>query len=96
VVVTQGNADDYQQVPTMLKSTPVVTDRVKSTFRKPGWLWVIICIATWWWLASQIKFDDGMFKVSLVIGRDESIDIWDEAQVLMNYLARDLARTGSR
>ncbi len=68
-------------------------ERVKSARKRSDWLkqyltgHMQVCGIT------EIKSDDGTFKASLAIGRDESVDIWDEAQLPMNYLREIPAKT---
>lgn len=68
-------------------------DRVKTARRRSEWLrqylqaHMKVCGIT------DIKSDDGTFKASLALERDESVEIWDESQLPINYLREIPAKT---
>lgn len=41
---------------------------------------------------TEIKSDDGTFKASLAIGRDESVDVFDTTQVPIEYMRETVKR----
>lgn len=42
---------------------------------------------------TEIKSDDGTFKALLAIGRDESVDVFDESQLHFDFMVEKITRT---
>ena len=61
-------------------------DRVRTARKRSDWLKQYLTSHMQACGITEIKSDDGTFKASLSIGRDESVEIWDEAQLPMNYI----------
>ena len=68
-------------------------DRVKSARKRSGWLRQYLQGHMTVAGITEIKSDDGTFKASLALERDESVEIWDESQLPMNYLREIPATT---
>jgi hypothetical protein len=62
-------------------------NRVKAARRRSEWLKQYLSSHMAACGITEIKSDDGTFKASLSIGRDESIEIFDEAQLPADYMA---------
>ena len=61
-------------------------ERVKTARRRSDWLKTYLTSHMQGCGITDIKSDDGLFKASLSIGRDESVEIWDEKQLPGDYL----------
>lgn len=61
-------------------------DRVKAARKRSAWVRQYIQTHMQASGITEIKALDGTFKASLAIGRDESVDVFDELQVPMDYM----------
>jgi hypothetical protein len=60
--------------------------RVKSARKRSDWLKQYLQSHMTACGITEIKSDDGTFKASLSIGRDESVEVFDEKQVPADYM----------
>jgi hypothetical protein len=68
-------------------------NRVKTARKRSDWLKQYLTSHMNACGISEIKSDDGTFKASLAIGRDESVEVFDEKQVPMDYLVENTTTT---
>ena len=61
-------------------------DRVRTARKRSDWLKQYLTGHMQACGITEIKSDDGTFKASLAIGRDESIEVWDSAQLPLDYM----------
>jgi hypothetical protein len=62
-------------------------NRVKTARKRSEWLKQYLQSHMTACGITEIKSDDGTFKATLAAGRDESIEIFDEAQLPIDYMA---------
>lgn len=61
-------------------------DRVKTARRRSDWLREYLRSHMAACGITEIKSDDGTFKATLQLGRDESVDVFDARQLPMDYM----------
>lgn len=61
-------------------------DRVRTARKRSEWLRKYLHSHMTACGITEIKSDDGTFKASLAIGRDESVDVFDVAQLPQDYM----------
>ena len=61
-------------------------NRVKTARKRSDWLKQYMCSHMAACGITEIKSDDGTFKAKLELGRDESIDVFDDKQLPNDYL----------
>jgi hypothetical protein len=69
-----------------------LTDKVKSEERRQDWLRRYLQDHMAAAGISEISDDRGIFKASLAVGRDESVEVFDEAQLPAEYV-REVVKT---
>lgn len=92
IVATKAQAvaafvlEDEAQADMVEAHAKALLDRVKATRKRATWLrgylreHMAACGIT------EIRADDGTFKASLAIGRDESVEVYDEKMLPQDYL----------
>lgn len=86
VAVAAFVLDNDAQADMVEAHAKALLDRVKTARKRSTWLrqylhsHMVACGVT------EIRSDDGTFKASLAIGRDESVDVFDAAQLPADYM----------
>ena len=80
VLDTEAQADMVEQHAKRLM------EAAKSARRRTDWLRQYLQSHMTACGITEIKADDGTFKASLAIGRDESVEVFDEAQLPADYM----------
>lgn len=68
-------------------------DRVKAARKRSAWLKEYLATHMKVCGIHEIKADDGSFRANLALGRDESVDIFDHAQLPVDYCAEKVTVT---
>ena len=68
-------------------------DRVRTARKRSQWLRQYLSSHMAAAGVMSIKSDDGTFSAKLEIGRDESVDVWDVAQIPADYMREITAKT---
>jgi tRNA G18 (ribose-2'-O)-methylase SpoU len=68
-------------------------DRVRTARKRSQWLRQYLGSHMAAAGVMSIKSDDGTFSAKLEIGRDESVDVWDVAQIPADYMREITAKT---
>lgn len=68
-------------------------ERVKTARKRSNWLKQYLQVHMTACGISEIKADDGTFRATLAIGRDEAVDIFDEAQLTADYMREKISIT---
>lgn len=68
-------------------------DRVRTARKRSQWLRQYLSSHMAAAGVMSIKSDDGTFSAKLEIGRDESVDVWDVAQIPADYMREIPAKT---
>ena len=67
--------------------------RVKTARKRSEWLRQYLQSHMTACGITEIKSDDGTFKASLSIGRDESVEVFDEQQLPFNYMVEKVTKS---
>lgn len=78
--------DNDAQADMVEQHAKALMDRVKSARRRSQWMREYLHSHMTACGITEIKSDDGTFKASLAIGRDESVEVFDADQVPMEYM----------
>lgn len=92
IVATKAQAvaafvlDNEAQADMVEQHAKALLDRVKAARKRSEWLRQYLQSHMTACGITEIKADDGTFKASLSIGRDESVEIFDAAQLPADYM----------
>lgn len=92
IVATKAQAvaafvlDNDAQADMVEQHAKSLLDRVRTARKRSEWLRQYLTSHMQACGITEIKADDGTFKASLAIGRDESVEVFDAAQVPMEYM----------
>lgn len=78
--------DNEAQADMVEQHAKSLLDRVKTARKRSQWLRQYLSSHMAAAGVMSIKSDDGTFTAKLDIGRDESVDVWDAAQVPADYM----------
>lgn len=78
--------DNEAQADMVEQHAKSLLDRVKTARKRSQWLRQYLSSHMAAAGVMSIKSDDGTFTAKLDLGRDESVDVWDAAQVPADYM----------